>query len=220
MRKFFKKIQRHSVFIVIFTILFMIAFGGLVFFFAPERYEARVTLMINSQTKPISNENYELDSKLLEDYRAICKSDRVLTQARKKANLDDIPLEKLRLRIQVSEVKGTNLITITTHAQSGEKAASFANAVAKALQKEVLQLYDLDNVQIIDEAKITTMPVRMSWQRMLLIGLAGGFIVAIIIALLIDYFDDTIRTIDQAVEIFEKPVLGQIPHGITRLRKR
>lgn len=220
MRKFFKKLHRHSAFIGIFTVLFVAVFGVLVFFFAPDRYEARVTLMINSQTKPISNENYELDSKLLEDYRAICKSDRVLTQAIKDAKLDNIPLEKLRLRVQVSDVKGTNLITITTHAQSGEKSAALANSIAKALQKEVLQLYDLDNIQIIDEAKITTIPVRMSFQTMLLIGLAGGFVIAVIIALLIDYFDDTIRTIEQAVDIFEKPVLGQIPHGITRLRKR
>lgn len=216
LRKIFKKRIR---FMIIFTILFVLISGTLVYFFIPEQYEATATLMISSRGEDLNKANYELDQELVSEYRQLVKSNRVLEKTAERVQ-NDMKAEKLRMRISVSEVRKTNLITLSAQASSAENAAELANATSDVLIEEVNNLYQLDNIRVVDRAKVPMEPSRMTIERVLLFGFACGFAASLVIVLLMEYFDDTIRSPEQINKIFDKPVLGNIPHGVTRLRKR
>lgn len=216
MRRAFRK---HRVFMIVFTLLFMVVFSALMFFLVPERYEAKVTLTINNQGAGVTNENYDLDRRLVEDYSAISKSRRVLENTIQKSN-SSMTMEQLRNRLIVQTIPGTNLITITAYAETAEQAVLVGNAAAESLKEEIYNIYKIDNIQIIDYAREPSEPKRLPLHILMPVGLVLAWLIAVVIILLMDYFDDTIRTVDQAMEIFDAPVLGQIPHGITRLRKK
>lgn len=219
MRKVLRILHNYLLFIILFTIIVEILFAAALFFFVPARYMAKATLMVSSQAAELNLDSYDLDSKLLEDYREVCKTDRVLKKAAAEAQIDISP-ERLRPYIKISAISGTNFINIGVWAENGADAAALANALSRSLISEVSELYQIDNLQLLDEAKAPAQPARMSFAIMLGIGLLAALLLACIIALLRNYFDDTIRTVEQASAIFGKPVLGQIPHGVTRLRKR
>lgn len=219
MRKFRKIFKKRIRFMVIFTILFVLVSGTLVYFFVPEQYEATATLMISSQGKEVNKANYELDQELVNEYRQLIKSDRVLEKTAQRI-FNGADAQKLRMRISASDIRKTNLITLSAQASTAEKAAELANVTSDVLIEEVNHLYQLDNIRVVDPAKVPLEPSRMTIEKVLLFGFACGFLASLIIVLLMEYFDETIRSSEQIAKIFDKPVLGSIPHGVTRLRKR
>lgn len=219
MRKVTKVLKKHITFIIVFTMIIELLLAAFVFVFMPDRYEATTTLLVSNQTDGVSSDTYDLDSKLVGNYRAICTSERVLAKALRTVGIG-LTTDELKQRVSVSSIGGTNLVNISVWSNNGYNAAALSNALAEALSEEVMSLLKLDNMHVVDYAKAPEAPSRTHIVILLLCGLGGGILFACVIVLIINYFDDTLRTPEQVSNLFGKPVLGQIPHGVTRLRRR
>ena len=66
--------------------------------------------------------------------------------------------EKLRKNITVSAVKDTELIEITVLNENPIYSAQIANEIAKVFTEKVKEIYNIDNVQIVDEAEVVSEP--------------------------------------------------------------
>lgn len=216
MRRKSNVLRKRILFIIIFVLAVEFILGALVLFFIPDRYDATVTVMSSVHGGALSSEGYDLNKKLLEDFRVLSQSETVLQKAIQKSGIS-ITVDALRRCSNVSSYKNTSLLSITVWTGKADTCATLANAMAQALIEEVS---DISSLQVADPARPATGPARMQAALILGIGFVLSLILACTIALLMDYFDDTIRSTEQASSLFGRPVLGQIPHGVTRLRKR
>lgn len=219
MRKLTKILRKHLAFILLFVLFVEIGLAALMYFFIPDRYEAAATLLISHTAEALSSENYELDSKLLATYRELCTNDKVLQSAISEAKVGLTP-DQLRKRVRVDKPGASNFVSIRVWSDTPETAANLANALSEALIESVQSGLKIDNLQIVDAAKAPKSPARVYALQILAIGLGASFLLACLIVIMREYFDDTLRTADQVAELFGKPVIGQIPHGVTRLRRR
>jgi capsular exopolysaccharide synthesis family protein len=69
------------------------------------------------------------------------------------------------------------------------------------------------NVRIVDNARVPTFPVVPNTARNLVMSLLGGLLAAIILALLLEALDTTIRSSEEAQALTGLPSLGFIPHS-------
>lgn len=218
-RKFLKTIQNRSIFIIVFVVVVELLLAAAIHFWMPQRYEATATLLVSHTAEELNSENAELDSRLLKTYRQIAYSDAVLNKAAESAGIN-LSADQMRQRARVSNARGTNLVNIRVWSNVPEISASLANSLATALTEEIHNQFRIDNLQVVDPAIPPKAPSRMHIFVILGAGLLLSLLISILIVWLTDVFDDTLRNPEQVQDVFGRPVIGQIPHGMTRMRKR
>lgn len=219
MRRIVKTMQKRWLFILLFVLIVVALLAAAILVFMPNRYEATATLVISRTAEDLNKENYELDGQLLSTYREMVTNDKLLTDAAHNAGMD-LSAAEMRHRVAVSNPRGTNLVNIRVWSNVPEVSANLANAVAVALQETAVTHFQIENIQVVDFAVPPTTATRLHTIVLLAAGAGVAFLLAVIIAWLRDYFDDTLRTVEQVSDLFGRPVLGQIPHSITRLRRQ
>lgn len=195
-----------------------IAFVGstlVAYVFSKDVYEADSVLIVSSQKNATSKEEltyaeYTLNVQLVNSYRVLCKTERVLAQVLQKGNLP-LTLSALADKISVNAVNDTEIISITVEDQDPMMAAKIANVVAEVFVKEIPNIMQMDNVQIIDSASVPTAPMKPNRPMMVIIALILGVLLGLGVAILLDYFDTTVKTPEQLEKLLDAPVLGNVP---------
>ena len=90
-------------------------------------------------------------------------------------------------------------------------AAKVANEIAKGFITQVEEIYNLNNVHIVDEAEIASRPSNIHHIRMIIIFAAIGIVVSIIYVLLVNMLDTTVKSAEDVEEMLGLPVLASIP---------
>ncbi len=88
----------------------------------------------------------------------------------------------------------------------------------KKEEAKIAEAEKVGNVRIIDQAKARTVPFRPHKKLNLLIGAVLGFIFGISLAFIIERFDDTIKTEEEAEQVTELSVLGTLPTIKTKIK--
>lgn len=181
-----------------------------------KKYEATAMMIVSSTNTSAESgarmtiNDYNLNTKLVNSYSVLCKSEKVLTQVEEKLNID--PGKKdLSEMIAVSAKSDTDIINISVTDTSPQFAQEVANTLVDVFQQEVMNIMKMDNVQVIDYATVPTVP--SSPNVMLNTAVAGilGLILGLIIAVLRYILDDTVKDVDSITEIMDVPVIGSIP---------
>ena len=207
-------IQKRLGIIALITVVAVAASAIISFFLLDKIYETSTTLMVgntqNYQGDDIEYNTILVSQKLAKTYSIIAKSDRVLDRVNEKLEIDMKP-SQLRNRITVSSESDTEIIRITVQDVDPGFAMDLANALAQVFMEEVVSIMKLDNVQIIDIAKIPGTPVKP--RPVMNIAIAGvlGIMLGIGLVFLVEYLDNTIKTPEDIERYVGLPVLGIIP---------
>lgn len=204
-------------FILILAVMLVIGIAVTLFTFLVQDdvYQAQSTIIVsNTSTDPSLGQftvnDYNLNVKLVNSYSVICKTNRVLEQAIVELGLP-MTTEQLAKKITVSSAKDTEIIHIAVQDGDPAKAQIIANSVTRIFQSEVKEIMKMDNVQIIDEARLPDRPVSPNRARNVILGFAVGLLFGFGLAFLIEILDRTIKSEDQITELIGVPVLGSIP---------
>jgi capsular polysaccharide biosynthesis protein len=178
-------------------------------------YQAQSTIIVsNTSADPalgqLTVNDYNLNVKLVNSYSVICKTNRVLEQVIVELGLP-MTTEELAKKITVSSAKDTEIIHIAVEDPNPAAAQRIANSVTRIFQSEVKVIMRLDNVQIIDEARLPARPVSPNRARNVALGFAVGLMLGFGLALLIEILDRSIKSEEQITELLGIPVLGSIP---------
>lgn len=163
----------------------------------------------NNNTTGITQNDVNLNKNLVDTYAEIVKSRRVLDQVIKKLNLN-MSYEQVSNKVSVSSVNNTEIIRISVSDLDAKQAKNIANVTADFFTKEVVDLYNLNNVNILDEAIEATSPYNINVVKQVVIYFMIGLTLAAGILFVIFYFDRTIKSAEQVEQKVKLPILGSV----------
>lgn len=184
---------------------------GLVF--QKPMYKSYTTVILGSNatssSQTITQTDITINRNLVDTYAQIVTSRRVLDQVINELNLD-ISYESLKSKISVSAVNNTEIIKINAEDKDAIKAKNIANITANYFKKEIVDLYNMNNVNILDEAIQEKNPYNINIAKQIIVYFMIGLILAIGIVFVVFYFDRTIKSAEQVEQKIKLPILGSV----------
>jgi len=176
-----------------------------------EEYEGATSIYVYSEDSSdgdnVAYSNMLIGEKMVKDYRVIAKSNRVLDKVR--AKIPDIAINPSKISIEA--ITDTRILRLSVKNKDPYYAAVIANEVTSALVVEAMDITNIKNISIIDEAKIPDNPVKVPKALYVIIAFFLGVLLGIGIILLIELFDRKIKSPDDIRSRFGLPVLALIP---------
>lgn len=172
-------------------------------------YKSYTTIILSGSDSQITQSELSLSKSLVDTYAEIVKSRRVLEQVIEELNLDTT-YEKLSNKISVTSVNNTEIIKIIVTDTDPTEAKNIANVTANYFTKEVVDLYKVNNVNVLDEANTTNIPYNINVAKQIIIYLFIGFIIGAGVLFIIFYFDRTIKSAEQVEQKIKLPILGSV----------
>ncbi len=213
LNELFKYFKEKWLVILIIVLSFGVAGSIYYAFIQVPTYTSNTTLVLagSSNESTISQSDLTINSKLVKTYQKIIRSRRVLNQVINDLGLD-VSWESLANNISVSVVSDTEVIEITVTNPDAVLAYRVANSVANVFVKEVAELYNLSNINILDRAIVSDHPSSMGALKILVIAILGGVVVACGLVFIMFYFDNTVKSAEQIEAKLGVSVLGSVPY--------
>ena len=212
---------------IILIVLIFIALGVIytVGFTTPE-YTSSTTLVLagaesgtGDTTNSITTTDITLNSKLVSTYSVLVKSKDVLSQVISNLGMN-ISWEKLQNNVSVSLVDDADVIRISVTTENSQDSAKIANETANVFTQKVAEIYNINNVHVVDEAEAENTPSNINHERDVIIFAFIGLVVAVIYVLIANMLDTTIKTAEDIEKEFKLPVLAAIPVYENAVQKR
>jgi len=111
------------------------------------------------------------------------------------------------------QVQGqTEIIAVSVRDKDAIRAASIANAMANSFITQLPTLVNrVENVSVIDRAVPVTDQVSPRPLLNITVALVAALMLGVLLAFLVDYFDDTVKTPDDIKKLFGLRVLAVVP---------
>lgn len=190
-------------------------------------YTASTTLILvsNSSSDDASTSSAAMatdltvNSRLVSTYSELIKSKTVLRKVEENLGMDPSYEEKLRKNINVTSESNTELIKITVTDVNPEVAYNVANEITKVFSTEVEEIYNINNVHIVDNAEIPTVPSNNNNKKQFLIFVFLGIVASIFFIIIKNALDTTVKSEEEVEELCNSHVLASIPVYSNKLMK-
>lgn len=185
-------------------------------------YKSSTTLVLTKNTtdnETITQSEVNLNQKLVATYTTLIKSDNVLRQVIHNLGLN-IDEEDLRKSVSVSLVNGTQLIEVCVTNEIPENARIYASEITKVFIKKVKDIYKIDNISLIDEAKIESTPYNVNHVKDIVVFTFIGLVVAFVYIFIENLLDTTVKTVDEAEKRLNLNVLASIPNYDYKIKRK
>ncbi len=198
-------------YIIIATLVCCLIGGIYTKFLTVPMYKSSTTVILgsNQEGTGITQSDISINNNLVSTYAEIITSRRVLEQVQKELN-ESYTYKELASEISVSSINNTQIIKITVEDNNALNAKIIANLVAKVFTVEVPELYNLDNVHILDVAIEEDEPYNINVAKSSIIGGLLGLVISSGIFFVIYYFDRTAKSVEQVEEVLQMPILGSV----------
>ena len=143
-------------------------------------------------------------------YSELIKSNKILRQVISNLNID-ISEAQLKKNVAVKCVEETEVIQITVTNENPTYAAKIANEIAKLFSNMISDIYNINNIYIVDEAEVANSPSNIHHSKDIAIFTALGLAISIMYVLIANMLDTTIKTPEDIEKGVGLPVLVTIP---------
>lgn len=195
----------------------MLAFVISQFFIAPQ-YEANVKLFVNNtragQGDTTSISDLNASERLVNTYMEIVMSNTVLEKVSGniyEAHQLEYSAEKLKKMINTQAVKNTEIFYVKVTSRDPSHSKHIANQIAIDAPDEIMDFVEATSVKVIDRASLPNSQASPNVKLNTAIGLLLGLIMSVLLVLLLDMLDVTIRSEEDFKGITDLPILGIIP---------
>lgn len=172
-------------------------------YYTTPKYKSTVTFLLaqtgsSSSDSSITASDVTLNSKLVENYSELIKSDSVISEALKQLNIQ-MSIPDLQKNITVDSKKSTEFIQLSVATEQKDLSPLIANKIVEVFTEKVKQIYKVENVHIVDSAIEPTSPYNITPTKYALIGACVGLVIALAIIFIINSFDDSLKS-DKDIE--------------------
>lgn len=165
----------------------------------------------SSSSNTLDYNDYTLNVNLVNSYRVLCKTNRILQKVLDQTNLP-FTISELSSKITVNAENNTQLISITAEDSNAKTAEIIANNVAEVFENEIPNIMKVDNVQIVDPARVPTNPTSPNRKLIVLLSLFGCLACCAVLIAARENLDFTVKSEEQLEAVADCPVLTSIPH--------
>ena len=174
-------------------------------------YRSNTTIVLVGESKDgYSQSDSQLNQNLIGTYSEIIKSRKVLSQVIENLKLK-MSVEELSNNITTTSVEDTEIIQITVANANVKDAKKITDEVAKVFSEEIQDIYNLENVAIIDKAELSKNPYNINYVKDNVIYLIVGFVLSFGIVFIMYYFDTSIKSSEVVEEKLGLTVIGVVP---------
>ncbi len=193
-----------------------IAFSCAKFLIVP-LYESKAMLYVNNSSISLGNTSFSISSgelsaaqSLVDTYMVILKSRLTLNAVIEKAKLP-YTYEELEEMVSAAAINSTEIFEIIVTDEDPEEAELIANTIADILPQKIASIVEGSSVRIVDYAIVPAYPVSPNITKITLIGFLLGGVLSVGIIVLMEVFNDSIRTEDYLIQTYDLPILAVIP---------
>jgi len=206
---------RHWVLILVCGALFVGAAFGYTRFFVTPMYRASVTIYVNNtinieEQEYVSNANLATSQRLVSTYTTLIESNRVLNKVVEQSGLP-YSAGQIRSMMSAEQVGSTEVFKVSISNADPKKAAEIANAVYEYAPAEIMKIVAGSSVEKVDAANVPSAPYTPNYARNCLLGGIIGVVLVIIYVTMKYLLDVRINDSQDIEQMFEYPILGQIP---------
>ena len=215
-------------------ILLAVIGGGGAFAYAhfmmPNQYQSYTSMYVRNSGNILGDLDINISAlnasrSLLDTYTVVLKSNYVMGEVAERLEMEyttdelagvfamndgKISLSSLRNKITMSSVDETEVMKITANTTNPEISAAICNQIAESAEECLTRIVGAGSVEVIDVAESVYKPVSPNKPKMALIGAMAGLILAAFIVLMIDFFDNSVRSSEMLTTKYEKAVFGEI----------
>ena len=220
LKQLFKIFWNKRLHIISIVLVFLVIGSIYSFAFVKPKYKAYTTLVLAQadvvskdgevQNGGITQTEVTLNQKLVPTYSELVKTKNVLRQAIDELKLN-VSEDELKKNVTVKSVKDTELIQITVINKNPTDAKNIANKIAEIFSDRIKEIYNINNITIVDKAEEPTGPCNINHIRDLAIFMAAGIVVAVIYVLIANLLDTTVKSAEDIEKELRVSVLVSIP---------
>ena len=163
----------------------------------------------DSNTDTINQNDLMLNQKLVSTYRQIVRSKLVLNQVIDKLYLP-YSTDKLANKIDVVALEDTEILKISVTDNDPSLAVNIANTTADIFKNEITQIYNINNVSVIDKAVKNSNPSNDTLFRDIILAIFVAIVGSSGIVFIVYYFDDTLRYSEDMESEIGMPIIAKI----------
>lgn len=215
LKEIFKMIWDSKKIVIVITIIMMIIAGTYSLVFQTPKYQSSTTLVLTKSENTedsVTQTDVTMNQKLVSTYSEIIKSDRVLNQVIENLNLEGLTISSLKSSIKVKAVENTEVIRITVSNKNPALAAKIANEIGEVFSERVIEIFKLNNVYTLDEAKVSTEPYNIKPVKYVIIAFAVGVFVSCAYIIIKNLFDTAVKSTTEIEKALKIPVIAQIAY--------
>jgi len=177
-------------------------------------YSSSTTMMVRGfdNASQIYMEDINISRQLVPTYREIIRSRRVLEAVIANSSMP-YSAAQLRGKVDVQAVGNTELISIMVTDPDPVLARDIANELATTFMDQIVEIMQVENVSIIDQAVTPNVPNRTNIKRNVGVVLVISLMVAFGLAFLLEFLDQTIKEHEDAQKVLGIPVIGMTPRA-------
>lgn len=218
-KELFNIFWKKKFIIIAVAIIFAVVGGGYSVKFKKPMYKASTTLLLaqnyeqesNKQENEITQTDISLNQKLVSTYSELVKSKTVIKTVLQNLGMDEQLEEEIADNITVNAVSDTQVIEITYINEDANIAFNIANELSNVFCDKVKEIYNINNVYIVDKAEMPEEPYNINHIKTTIIfGIAGG-VFACAIVFILSLFDTTVKTPEDIEKNTGLNVLAQVP---------
>ncbi len=157
----------------------------------------------------ISQSDVLLNKNLVSTYSQIIKSKLVLKQVIKDLNLT-YSVKNLSKSINVESLEDTEILKISVTDEKPEMAANIANDIAKVFSQEIIKIYKINNVSVIDDAQVSYEVSNNTLKRDIALAILVSVFGISALVFIKFYFDDSVKLSDNLELEIEMPIIAKV----------
>ncbi|WP_245399893.1 Wzz/FepE/Etk N-terminal domain-containing protein [Niallia sp. Man26] len=214
LKDLFQTLRKRVALIFSITLLAIIISGVVSYFVLTPEYKSSTQILVNQaeDSESIYNTNQvQTNIQLINTYSVIIKSAAILNDVRNDLNLD-MSIAVLNSKITVESAQNSQIMTVSVTDSNPALALDIANKTAEVFEEQIKELMKVDNVSILplaDEQENQS-PVSPNPPLNIVIAALIGLVIGVVLAFILEYLDNTIKTEQDIEKLLDLPVLGSI----------
>ncbi len=200
-------------------------------FAVAKQYQSNISMYVknsdeqNNQQQGLNNNDLYVSKSLVSTYIVILSNDAAMDEVgdRLSKKYSEEELSKyftvkngkitdssLRSCYSMKAADETEVLEITATTKNAKLSADLCNIMADVAPEFLIRVVGAGSVEKIGNAKIYDDAVSPNIPKNTAIGFLAGLMLAVLVILLIDFFDNTVKDTAELTEKYKKPIIGEI----------
>lgn len=203
--------------VIVLTAVLCAAVMGLgTWFFVTPLYESSAMFYVNNYATisdtagTITSSDITASKDLVDSYIVILNTQSSLDEIIRYAGVSRSAGE-LEDMMEASAVNSTEIFRVTVTSPDPQEALNIARAITQVLPQRITSILDGTSAKVVDDPRLAVKPSSPSYVLSVLAGFAMGLALSLVVVILRQVFDVTIRSEEDVTQVCSLPILSAVP---------